>query len=59
MPSLLDPESAESQVFPPGSKAITRIDEPLAEVLDRTGWRREAVIAEPDGIPSFVVFLRP
>ena len=58
-PLLLDLAAAEQQSFAPGSKAIVAINEPLAAVLDRTGWRRETVVAEPDGEPAFVVFERP
>lgn len=55
-PELLDPELAASRSFVAGSKAITAVDEPLAAVLDRTGWRRDVVVTEPGGRPSFVVF---
>ena len=58
-PLLLDLAAAEQQSFAPGSKAIVAINEPLAAVLDRTGWRRETVVTEPDGTSSFVVFERP
>jgi len=58
-PLLLDLAAAEQHSFAPGSKAIVAVDEPLAAVLDRTGWRRETVVAEPDGVPAFVVFERP
>ncbi|MDP3716151.1 MAG: glycosyltransferase family 39 protein [Acidobacteriota bacterium] len=55
-PELLDPEIAETRSFAAGAKAITAVDEPLAAVLDRTGWRRETVVTEPGGRPAFVVF---
>ena len=55
----IDPVLAAGQSFAPGSKAIVAINEPLASVLDRTGWRRETVVTEPDGTPAFVVFERP
>ena len=58
-PMPLDLAAAEQQLFAPGSKAIVAVDEPLAAVLDRTGWRRETVVTEPDGTSSFVVFERP
>ena len=41
-PMPLDLAAAEQQLFAPGSKAIVAVDEPLAAVLDRTGWRRSA-----------------
>ena len=55
----IDLELASAQWFAPGSKAVVAIDEPLAGVLDRTGWRRELIVTEPDGTPAFVVFGRP
>lgn len=58
-PTPLDSGTAAEQSFAPGSKAIVAFDEPLAGVLDRTGWRREVVVTEPDGAPAFVVFGRP
>ena len=58
-PTPLDLAAAERQSFAPGSKAIVAIDEPLAGLLDRTGWRRETVVTEPGGAPAFVVFERP
>ncbi len=58
-PTLLDPESAASGSFAPGSKAITAFNEPLATVLDRSGWRRDRVVTEPGGAPAFVIFGRP
>jgi hypothetical protein len=58
-PLPLDSQLASEQVFAPGSKAIAAIDEPLAAVLDRNGWRRDVVVSEPGGAPAFVVFGRP
>ena len=58
-PSPIDSESAVSESFATGSKAIAAVGEPLVAVLDRTGWRRDTVVTEPDGSPSFVVFERP
>ncbi len=58
-PALIDPESAIAASFAPGSKVIAAAGEPLAALLDRTGWRREMVASEPNGSPSFVVFERP
>lgn len=55
----IDPALAAGQSFAPGSKAIVAFNEPLAGVLERTGWRRETVVTEPDGTSSFVVFERP
>lgn len=42
-----------------GSLAVVAADEPLASSLDRNGWRRAAVAAEPTGVPSFIVFQKP
>lgn len=58
-PLPLDSQLVSEQVFAPGSKAIAAIDEPLAGVLDRAGWRRDVVVSEPGGAPAFVVFGRP
>ena len=58
-PARLDPALVPEQSFAPGSKAIVAINEPLAGLLDRTGWRRAVVVSEPDGAPAFVVFERP
>ena len=55
----IDVETASAQSFAPGSKAVVAINEPLAGVLDRTGWHRDVVVTEPDGTPAFVVFARP
>jgi len=59
LPLPIDSESAVSESFTTGSKAIAAVGEPLVAVLDRTGWRRDLVVTEPDGSPSFVVFERP
>jgi len=59
VPSLLDLESISGRTFVAGSKAVTAVDEPLAEALDRGGWRREVIVTEPAGTPTFVVFRSP
>ena len=42
-----------------GSVAIASFNEPLVADLERHGWRRGAIIAEPSGTPSFVVLRKP
>ena len=58
-PLSIDPESEAIRSAAPGSLAVVAADEPLASSLDRNGWRRAAVAAEPTGVPSFIVFQKP
>ena len=58
-PLSIDLESEAVRSAATGSLAVVAAGEPLAASLDRNGWRRASVAAEPTGQPSFVVFQKP